>query len=113
NIGYLSCVAAGAVGSTGRVISFEPAPGCFRHLDATRAANPGYRWDVYPIGLGSQPGSAQLAVSNVNIGWNTLVAGQIPENLVAESIRVQVRRLDDCLDETGAGHVRLLKVDVE
>ena len=40
NIGYLSCVAAGLVGPSGRVISFEPAPGCFSRLDVTRAANP-------------------------------------------------------------------------
>jgi FkbM family methyltransferase len=113
NIGYLSCVAAGSVGPAGHVISFEPAPGCFRHLQATRAANPDYRWDVYSVGLGAEPGTAELAVSNVNIGWNTLVAGQIPANLLAETVRVEVRRLDDCLEEAGVERVRLLKVDVE
>jgi FkbM family methyltransferase len=113
NIGYLSSIAAGVVGPSGRVISFEPAPSYFERLAAIRQLNPQYRWQVYQRGLGATDCCAQLAVSSKNIGWNSMVPGQIPPDVVAQTVSIPIRRLDDCLEEDGVDRVRLLKIDVE
>lgn len=113
NIGYLSGMAAGIVGTTGRVLSFEPAPSCFKRLEALKALNPGFEWDIYPLALGSESAAMELAISKTNIGWNTLVAGQIPGDLEAGRVSVEVRKLDDCLYTAGVDRVRVLKIDTE
>jgi FkbM family methyltransferase len=113
NIGYLSAMAAARVGQHGRILSFEPAPRCFARLEEIWKLNPGYRWEARQLAIGATNGSSELALSTSNMGWNTLVPHQIPVGLVAETISVPVRRLDDCLQEAGVEHVRLLKIDVE
>jgi FkbM family methyltransferase len=113
NVGYLSSVAAGMVGATGRTISFEPAPRYFERLEAVRHLNPVSRWDVFPLALGAVEGSVSLAMSSNNIGWNSLVPEQVRSDPVSEKVTVPVVRLDDLLDQAQVDRVRLLKIDVE
>jgi FkbM family methyltransferase len=113
NIGYLSSVAAGLVGGPGRVLSFEPAPPYFSRLAAVRDLNVSLNWEIFQHGLGSTEGTADLTVSAHNIGWNSLVPGQIPSHLAAERVQVDIKRLDDCLKAAGVERIRVLKIDVE
>jgi FkbM family methyltransferase len=113
NIGYLSAMAASLVGPKGRVISFEPSPTHYQRALANQQLNPEYRWEVHPIALGREEGTAELVVNSDMLGWNSMVPGQLPEHRVAERVTVPVRRLDECLEEFGVERVRILKIDVE
>jgi FkbM family methyltransferase len=113
NIGYLSCVAATRVGPTGRILSFEPAPPYYTRLRRAREMNPRYQWDTFQVAVAQASGTAHLALSSRNIGWNTLVPGQIPTGAVEQVVSVPTVSLDAALASAGAEHVRLLKVDTE
>lgn len=113
NVGYLSGVAAQCVGETGRVFSFEPMPDHHARLQKCIAMNPSLQWQAFQHAIGAEEGEASLVVSRRNIGWNTIVPGQIPEDQVRSTVQVRVRALDDCLQEAGVARVRLLKIDTE
>jgi FkbM family methyltransferase len=113
NVGYLSCVGAQAVGPQGRVLSFEPIPRYHERLRKCIEMNPGYQWDAFQHAVGERDHEPEMAMSRGNIGWNTIVPGQIPLDQVRESFPVRVRALDSCLHEAGVERVRLLKVDTE
>ncbi len=113
SIGYISAVALSRVGTAGRVLSFEPVPAYRALLEEAREMNPAHRWDVHPVALGAAEGSAEIALSRGNIGWNSMVPGHVPEAGTSGRLRVAVRRLDDCLREAGVDRVRLVKIDVE
>jgi FkbM family methyltransferase len=113
NIGYLSAVAAGCVGTQGTILSIEPAPRYFDQLARLRDLNPEYRWQVVNAGIGSEPGAATLTLSTKNIGWNSFVQGQIPRELVDSEVTVPVMRLDDCLKAAELKRADVVKIDVE
>jgi FkbM family methyltransferase len=113
SIGYISALALGRVGASGRVLSFEPVAEYRDRLESARRMNPAYEWEVFPVALGAAEGAAEIALSRENIGWNSLVPGHLPEGGTGGKARVAVRRLDDCLREAGVKRVRLLKIDVE
>jgi FkbM family methyltransferase len=114
NIGYLSAVAADRVGPSGRVVAFEPVPiyaACVRRL---ASENPQLQIDVVMKAVGEEEGRADIDVSSIgNIGWNTMVRGLMPDSHRAESIQVDVIRLDRTLDALGVKTPTLIKIDVE
>lgn len=113
NVGYMSCVAAQRVGPSGRVLSFEPMPDHHQRLRKCIELNPGYQWEAFQHAIGDGEGEAKLVASHRNIGWNTIVPGQIPDDQVRSTISVRVRALDACLGEARVERVRLLKIDTE
>lgn len=113
NLGYLSCIAADAVGRSGRILSYEPVPWLYAYLREIVAMNPGYTWEVFPLGIGAGDGVAEITLSKKNIGWNSLVPDQIAGENVAGRVRVPVASLDRHLGEAGVSHVRVVKIDAE
>lgn len=113
NIGYLSCLAAGLVGPSGRILSFEPEQDNFARLQRVCELNPGYQWEILQAAVGSEEGTAQLQCSRNNIGWRTIVPDGIPEENVREVVEVPLRTLDASVPAAGINHVRLVKVDTE
>jgi FkbM family methyltransferase len=109
HIGWFSVLAAGLVGPSGAVRSYEPFPSSWRLLERNVAdlpqvvaANVALGAESGTLRLGPQPGSDSGSVS--------AVAGD-----GAGGIEVPVATLDHLLadDEVAGRPVRLLKVDVE
>lgn len=118
NIGVMASAMAVAVGSTGKVLCFEPHPGL--HLEL--AANIG-RWkellswnhvERSDLALSEHPGEATLAMSShfdTNRGTASLAALRPGEGQPADHVVVRTTTLDLALARSPA--IGLLKVDVE
>ncbi|HUK24543.1 MAG TPA: FkbM family methyltransferase [Terriglobales bacterium] len=112
NIGYLSAIAAGLVGKTGQVHSFEPVPAYFRQLQKLAALNPEYTIVANPFAAGSEEGTAKAYVS-AEPGENTLVPGYTEKDSVKECIDVRVIRLDEYIESKALKNISLIKIDTE
>lgn len=114
NLGYLSAVGAGLVGTTGEVHAFEPVPVYHERLASLSHLNPTHRIVARNLALGEREGTATLSVAaGENIGWNTMVPGFMRPEDAAETIRVPVERLDSYLEGEGLREVALIKIDTE
>lgn len=102
-----------AVGSDGRVLSFEPQPGLARYLRRMAEIS---GWDnvlVENMGLSSERGELPLFIPGE--GWSPGATFVRPEEEPARTpITVPVETLDGYLERTGPWPaVRLIKCDVE
>ncbi len=111
NIGYSAAVGMHRVGRSGRVIAFEPVPTYSVQLSALAKANPGHHLLVEPVALGSQAGETAIAVSERNIGWNTMVPGFMREPHAV--VRIPVLVFDDYVKTHELNRIDLIKIDVE
>lgn len=94
------------LGYTGWVVSFEPVPETFRLLQR-EAARHG-RWRVFPFALGAGNGTLPLHVSDITVYSSfrsTRPSGleRFPDMRTTRLEPVEMRRLDDTLDECLAG----------
>ncbi len=113
SVGYLSAVAADAVGTTGQVHSFEPVPKYFRRLCRLAELNPGYVIVANQVAVGEREGSATIRTSITNLGGHTLVPHlRDPDDLEAE-LEVPVITLDTYIQRAGVSRLALVKIDVE
>jgi FkbM family methyltransferase len=118
NIGYMTLLAAGKVGRSGLVHSFEPHPAVSHALEANvarnRTSDEGLPVVVHRSALGSSAGEATLFESDYfAINFGTASIANVPAAADAErSTRhiVTVERLDDLFP---AESFALLKIDVE
>ena len=110
NIGYFSALAAGLVGPTGLVHSFEPAPTCFSQLKRNLAA---FSWaDASPFAVADESGIARFHLSEQpnQTGWGSLLAD---EKGVMQETGVQVVTLDQWVRQQGIRRIDFIKMDVE
>jgi FkbM family methyltransferase len=120
HVGYYSLLAARVVGSTGRVISFEPSPdnfdllvtnirlnGCSKVIQAENAA------------LGDVSGELDLYLSSYNTGdhriYSTLSDDDEIFNAGAfrQRVRVALIALDEYLSERDIAKIDMVKIDVQ
>ena len=109
NVGYYTALAASRVGSQGRIFAIEPDTRAFTQLQSLIDAN-GLPARAFNFGLGERSGQEHLYQSpSSRNNTPTMIAhgGYKP------TATVQIRRLDDCMDEWQISHVDLLKIDVE
>jgi FkbM family methyltransferase len=107
NVGYYSLLALSLVGSSGRVLAFEPAGRPRSRLEAFLRGTDNA--EVLNCALGAEAGNASLYVDrDPSNDTPTMVAseGGVP-------VPVRVETLDDCLEARGIDRVDLLKIDVE
>jgi len=109
NVGYYTLMAASLVGSTGRVIAFEPSAYAFKRLEETIRKNNLKQVQAVRAGLSDTNSQSQLFVSPRK-GNHT--PSMVPSGGV-RPVDVAVRRLDDYLAEHEIDHVDLMKIDVE
>lgn len=111
NIGYYTLLGASLVkgGQGGRVISFEPSPYANARLKETLLANNLSHVDLHPVALGET--SATLPLYLPSQAGNHSPTMTVNEG--GEAVPVPVRRLDECLRESGVDQVDLMKIDVE
>ncbi|HTR50263.1 MAG TPA: FkbM family methyltransferase [Kofleriaceae bacterium] len=105
SVGQMSFHAARAVGASGRVLAFEPAPERYDDLAAGIAVNGFANVDASRAGLAAQPGELALYMRGS--------PSMADQTRTADVVRVPVRPLDDVLAEHAIDRVRFVKIDVE
>jgi FkbM family methyltransferase len=108
NIGAYTVWAAGHLGSTGRIVAIEPNPVSFDRLRKSVQHLP-IPVSAFQVGCSDTPGSAALYFEE---GY-TVSASLQHFAQASRAVEVQLRRLDDVLQEAGTGRVDLIKIDVE
>ncbi len=102
NLGYFSAVMAKAVGTSGRVWSFEPVPATVRQLQLCKEFNALEQMRIFPIALGGQNGSIKMHYIPSALGGASI------HNHFADpegkTVEVPIRRLDD-LWKSGRGGI--------
>ena len=109
NIGFFSTLAAGLVGTTGRVYAFEPNPTCLSRLKLNLKPHP---WaTIYPVAACDQATTADFYQNHRadEQGWGSL----LQSDELATPLKVLVVRLDDWYREHSVGRIDFLKIDVE
>jgi FkbM family methyltransferase len=109
NVGIYTLESAILVGSTGRVISIEPAPTNARSLQKNIELNRLTNVTLFEVAAGDTVCSAKLSLaSGGNLGMFSLAtAGD------DTSCNVEVRRIDDLIEQSGVNSVSLMKMDIE
>jgi FkbM family methyltransferase len=108
NIGTETVGFSDIVGSTGRVVAFEPVPSSVEILERalSRARNRNVK--VYPYAVGGASGSVKLSIPDGYASRAQVIAG---ENGAGQTIEAEIVTLDSMEDQLG--ETRLLFVDAE
>lgn len=114
NIGFMSAIAASAVGTGGQVHSFEPVPEYYLKLETLAKDNPNYHIVTNQCALGDTKGTIIINTKKEeNIGGSTVVPGLVSEESIRERIEVPLITLDAYIKEKGITKVSVIKIDVE
>jgi FkbM family methyltransferase len=110
NVGLYSELFAAAVGPTGRVISFEPSPGCVAIIEERRRRNAsgGAPWEVIAGALGDEDGDAWLSVA----AGSTAPGNHLADGAGAATVPVRTYR-GDSIVAAGYPAPAVVKIDVE
>lgn len=108
NIGYFSALASSLVGKNGTVFSFEPSPYVFAKLKKMADSATFQNIQSFSIALSDEPGQLNLPVPKEGNHTPSFL-----DKTNSNQIRVEVRRLDDCLPPEKINNIDLLKIDVE
>jgi FkbM family methyltransferase len=110
NVGYYSLTAASRVGSSGRVIAFEPGPPAAARLLENVALNGFPNIEIVQSAVADRTGSVAFSLGNDSEGSSMF---DISGNSVQRYVDVPVTTLDGYLSTTATKHVDLLKIDAE
>ena len=111
HVGYFTLLAAGLVGSTGRVYAFEPDPVTHEILRANVELNGAANVSPCAAATGAEDGEAVLyTVPPGNSGRASLRAGDVVR---AGRVPVRMLRLATAVPEEELPRLRLVKIDVE
>lgn len=109
NVGLYTAIAGLGVGSTGRIISFEPDPESFRYLQNTVEANELSNTLLVNAAASSESGKTMLFTSSDNRGDNRMYKNDHADG----SIEVDTLKADECLESHGITSVDIIKMDVQ
>ncbi len=109
NIGYYTVLAAMAVGTGGRVISFEPEPVNHSYLQKNITANNLVNVTAVETALSNANGMLTLHLNDDNKGRHSLVDYQDTKDVV----QVEAMTLDSFLKKENIKKVDVIKMDVE
>jgi FkbM family methyltransferase len=112
NKGYFSLLAANRVGSSGRVISYEPLPRNLLDLEATIRAGRHANWIVRPVGISKATGAAVLhsPVGTGGSGWGTLEPQAMDRS---DDQPIETATLSEEFTRNGLLQIHLLKMDIQ
>ena len=118
HVGYFSMLAAAMVGTTGRVISFEPDESNYGHLLEHVEKNSAGHVLPVPMAVGAQPRVAEFFLNDDNDGGHGLwEVGSHPFNARSREARrtrkVFLTTLDDFVGALGSRRVKAIKIDAE
>ncbi|MGA8222142.1 MAG: FkbM family methyltransferase [Candidatus Acidiferrales bacterium] len=112
NIGYLSAVAAGLVGTNGQVHSFEPVPAYFGRLERLVSMNPAHTIIANSCAAGETDGTCTIYVTR-EPGQNTMVTSYQSDFEITSTLEVPVVRLDSYIRHHGIARIAMIKIDAE
>lgn len=111
NVGIFSVVMGAAVGRSGRVFAFEPAPGNIVRLKKNLERNGLDHAQLFPCALGEADGQMTLHLAT-DPAYPSLL--EVQSGLAdGTSVSVPVRRLDAVWEEAGRPRIGFVKMDVE
>jgi FkbM family methyltransferase len=111
--GYVSCVLAQAVGSSGRVLAFDPDPRLGEELRINMARNGFSQVTYFPLALGDTRSTVTLLLTNT-LGWSTSFPNVFAAPDVIKEIDVEASTVDIVLSETLYNKsLSFVKVDAE
>ena len=114
NIGWQTWLGSWLVGQHGSVHSFEPSPTTVRYLRRRVVLLSLQNTVVNEFALGSAPGTATLYEYSEGLGATaSLRPGSWPGYQHTTETTVEVKALDDYVDENQVSSIRLMKIDVE
>lgn len=114
-LGYTAAMAVTKLGSSGRLVLYEPDPRLSSRIRANLAATPQPgRLSIFDVACSDENRPGVVLRLMDTVGWSLIdnaadAAGTIPEG----SVSVPTVRLSDHLEEIGIRTVNLLKIDVE
>ena len=114
--GYVSLTIAKAVGSKGRVLSFEPDKRAAAKLAANiNRANQSVI-EVFHCALGEREGSCTFVLSKV-LGWSSRFPNELAKTAIEETVEVKVNSLDEMIARKeiviDADRLSFIKLDAE
>jgi FkbM family methyltransferase len=111
NVGIFSVMMGVALGQSGRVFAFEPAPGNVVRLRKNLEYNGLDHAQLFDCALGEADGWLTLHLAT-DPAYPSLV--EVQSGLAdGTGVPVQVRRLDSVWEETGRPRIAFVKIDVE
>jgi FkbM family methyltransferase len=110
NVGFFTLVMARAVGSTGRVVAFEPIPANRETLLRNVGLNGYENVEVRPAAVGEAAGIVNLMLPGADAAEGTQTSGAWRRASANGGVKVPQVALDD---EFGDSRLRLVKIDVE
>jgi FkbM family methyltransferase len=109
--GLYTLLASKLVGRKGRVIAFEPSPKERKRLAKHIWLNGADNVRVEGYAVGAESGEADLFLADGANDWcNSL---RRPAESTGQTVRVQVRRLDDVVSQLELSRLDFIKMDVE
>jgi FkbM family methyltransferase len=111
NLGLVTFTLSALVGPAGTVHAFEPIPQLQTYIEEGIERNGVTNIQLHRMALGARDGELPLAVPRKNAGASSLV--ETRQSADSSRLMVPVRTLSSVLTEQEAGHVRLIKMDVE
>jgi FkbM family methyltransferase len=111
NVGFLTLLGAGRVGSSGRVIGVEPYPPTFQLLQKNVLSNKLGFVEIHQIALSSEAGTLRLWVPAQTEHREFNISVVQGENTTP--VDVPAGTLDERLADWKAGPIQLMKIDVE
>lgn len=117
NIGFYSCRLANLVGDEGKVLSFEPVNYNRKLLNLNVRANGLRNLEIFEFGLGAKNETLEMKVfpeDDFLIGHNSFVDNEtILANARYDVEKIEVRSIDDVLEQGKIAKVDFVKVDIE
>jgi FkbM family methyltransferase len=110
NLGYYLLLASQRVGSAGRLLGFEPAPGVYDVLERNVRRSGQRNIEVFPWAIGSKSGSLEFYESEIP-NWGSLF--QDSRLLQTRTIAVPAKTVDEIVRDCSGFHPRALRMDVE
>jgi len=111
NVGYYTALASSIVG-TGRVISYEPNPDTFHHLDEWVRDNRAKNITLVNAALGSTEGMLTTHFAEGENHTASLVVALAPSDTRKKTV-VTVRTLDTETERLSIQHIDVMKIDVD
>ncbi len=108
NLGYFTLIAAGKVGPSGKVFSYEPDPHNFALLKKNIDANNFRQAMAIPLALSDQAGTRELF-----FGDNQCTLSFADKRGAGRSETVQTDTLDNSLKAFGSPRIDIIKMDIE